>query len=50
MTLLDEQEACTRLKVTFHGRKGKNESVQAQAFKNNSNSSHPQLCFDLKAI
>jgi len=51
MTLLDEREACLLLNVTLHGRKGKNDSVhvQAQAFKNNSNSSHQQLCCDLKA-
>ena len=39
MTLLDERKACLLLNVTFHGQKGKKDSmhVQAQAFKNNSN-------------
>ena len=51
MTLLDEREACLQLNFTFHGRKGKNDSVQvqAQAFKNNTHTSHQQLCCDLKA-
>ena len=51
MTLLDERETCLELNVTFYGRKGKKVSVQvqAQAFKNNSNSSHQQLCCDWNA-